>query len=263
MNKKKIKIKKILKKNRPIVCLTANNVYTAKILDGICDIVLTGDSLGMVVYGYNTTRNVSLEMIINHAKAVGTVIKKSIFVVDMPKGTYEKSIKTAVKNAKRIIKSSGCDAVKLEGGVKVSKIIKGLVKKNISVMGHIGLQPQAISNPKKFKVIGKSNHQIKKVLHDLKSIESAGAFAVVLETVTEKLANTICKVAKIPVIGIGASNKCDGQILVTEDLLGLFDKTAKFVKKYDNLNLRIKRAVKNYFSDVIRRKFPSKKYIYK
>lgn len=262
MSKKISKIKKILKKRRPLVCLTANNAYTAKMLDGVCDIILTGDSLGMVVYGFNSTRNVTLEMMLNHAKAVGNVIKKSIFIVDMPKGTYENSIKIAVKNAKKIIKTSGCDAVKLEGGAKISNIIKGLVKKNIPVMGHIGLQPQAISSPNKYKVVGKTKHQTTKVLNDLKSIENAGAFSVVLETVTQKLANTICKVSKIPVIGIGASNKCHGQILVTEDLLGLFDKTPKFVKKYDNFKARALRAIKNYHVDVVKRKFPGKKNIY-
>ena len=254
-------IKKILKK-RPLVCLTANNIYMAKILDDICDIILTGDSLGMVVYGYKTTRKVSLDMMINHAKAVGKGIKKSIFVVDMPKGTYEKSPKTAFKNAKKIKKMSGCDAVKIEGGAKISRIIKTLVKKNISVMAHIGLQPQKITSSKKYKVVGKSQNEIKKIINDLKAVEKAGAFSVVLESVTENLANIICKISKIPVIGIGASNKCDGQILVTEDLLGLFDKTPKFVKKYENLRAKIRGAVKQYCIEVSNRKFPGKKNIY-
>jgi len=160
------------------------------------------------------------------------------------------------------MKETHCDGIKLEGGQNMFETVKYLTDRSIPVMGHIGLQPQAISNPNKYKVIGKSKSQIQKVINDLKSIENAGAFSVVLETVTQNLANTICKVSKIPVIGIGASNKCHGQILVTEDLLGLFDKTPKFVKKYDNFKARALRAIKNYHADVVKRKFPGKKNIY-
>ena len=257
MKKIKLIIKKILK-NRPLVCLTANNIYTAEILDDICDIILVGDSLGMVVYGESTTSKVTLDMMINHGKAVRKAIKKSIMVVDMPKGTYEKSTALALKNAKKIKKITNCDALKLEGGSKIAKTIKVLVRNNISVMSHIGLQPQKILNKKNYKVLGKTNKQQRNIINDLISVEKAGSFAVVLESVTEDLAKKINKISKIPVIGIGASNNCDGQILVTEDLLGLFNKKPKFVKTYENLRIRIKKAAKKYFRDVTRGNFPNK-----
>ena len=256
------KIELILKK-RPLVCLTANNVYIAEILDSFCDIILVGDSLGMVVYGEDRTNKVSLEMMINHGKAVRKGIKKSMLVIDMPKSTYESSPSLALKNAKKIKKITKCDAIKLEGGAKISKVIKLLVKNKIPVMSHIGLQPQKISIKKKFKVLGRSQVEEKKIIKDLKSIESAGSFSVVLESVTESLANKISKISKIPVIGIGASNTCDGQILVTEDLLGLTYRSPKFAKKYINLRTKIEEAVKKYSKDVINRKFPGKNNIYK
>ena len=256
------KIKLILKK-KPLVCLTANNIYTAEILDDICDIILVGDSLGMVVYGDSRTNKVSLDMMINHGKAVRKGIKKSLMVVDMPKGTYENSTSLALKNAKKLKKLTNCDALKLEGGYKIIKLIKILVKNNIPVISHIGLQPQKISNKKDFKVLGKTMKEENKIMNDLLAVEKAGSCAVVLESVTENLAKKINKISKIPVIGIGASKHCDGQILVTEDLLGLFKKVPKFVKKYENLRFKIKRAVKKYCSDVVKNKFPSKNNIYR
>ena len=256
------KIKLILKK-RPLVCLTANNIYTAEILDNICDIILVGDSLGMVVYGESGTNKVSFDMMINHGKAVRKGIKKSLMVVDMPKGTYEGSTSLALKNAKKLKKLTNCDALKLEGGYKIIKLIKILVKNNIPVISHIGLQPQKISNKKDFKVLGKTMKEENKIMNDLLAVEKAGSCAVVLESVTENLAKKINKISKIPVIGIGASKHCDGQILVTEDLLGLFKKVPKFVKKYENLRFKIKRAVKKYCSDVVKNKFPSKNNIYR
>ena len=262
MKKIKLILKKILK-NRPLVCLTANNFYTAEILDGICDVILVGDSLGMVVYGESRTNKVSLDMMINHGRAVRKGVKKSLMVVDMPKGTYENSISVALKNAKKIKKLTNCDALKLEGGFKIKKIIKILVKNNIPVMSHIGLQPQKISIKKKFKVLGKTNKEEIKIINDLASVEKAGSFAVVLESVTENLAKKINKISKIPVIGIGASKNCDGQILVTEDLLGLSNKIPKFVKKYENLRAKIKRAVKKYYTEVVKGSFPSKNNIYR
>ena len=256
------KIKLILKK-RPLVCLTANNIYTAEILDNICDIILVGDSLGMVVYGESRTNKVTLDMMINHGKAVRKGIKKSLMVVDMPKGTYEKSIPLALKNAKKIIKLTNCDALKLEGGFKINKLIKILVKNNIPVMSHIGLEPQKISSNKKFKILGKKNVEKRKIINDLKSVEGAGSFAVVLESVTENLAIKINKISRIPVIGIGASKNCDGQILVTEDLLGFFDRSPKFVKRYENLRAKIKNAAKKYYQEVLNGNFPSKNNIYR
>ncbi len=262
MKRIKLILKKILNK-RPLVCLTANNTYTAEILDEICDIVLVGDSLGMVVYGEDTTNKVSLNTMINHGKAVRKGIRKSLLIIDMPKGTYEKSSSLALKNAKKIIKMTKCDGLKLEGGSKVSKTVKILVKNKIPVMSHIGLQPQKISNKKKYKVLGRNTLEEEKIIKDLLSVEKAGSFSVVLESVTENLANKVNKISKIPVIGIGASSKCDGQILVTEDLLGLLSKSPKFVKNYENLRVKIKKAVKKYYRDVVSRKFPGKYNIYK
>ena len=253
---------KKLSKHKPLVCLTANNTFIAKILDNFCDIILVGDSLGMVVYGEKTTQKVSIDMMINHGIAVRRGIKKSLLVVDMPRGTYEKSSSLALKNAKKIKKLTKCDALKLEGGSKISKTIKILVRNKIPVMSHIGLQPQKISNYKKYKVLGRLIKEEKKIINDLKSVEQAGSFSVVLESVTENLANKINKISKIPVIGIGASNKCDGQILVTEDLLGLLNKSPKFAKNYENLKSKIAKAVKKYSRDVIKRNFPSKNYTY-
>jgi len=261
MIKNNLLLKKI-SKHKPLVCLTANNTYTAEIIDEFCDIVLVGDSLGMVVYGEKTTKKVNLEMMINHSRAVRKGIKKSILVVDMPKGTYENSPSIALKNAKKIIKFTGCDALKLEGASKIIKTIKMLVKNKIPVMSHIGLQPQNISTPKQYKVLGRSYKEEKKIIDDLKTVEKAGSFSVVLESVTENLAIKINKISKIPVIGIGASNKCDGQILVTEDLLGLLDRSPKFAKNYENLRSKIRKAVKKYCTDVINRNFPSKNNIY-
>ena len=262
MKRIKLILNRILKK-RPLVCLTANNIYIAKILDNICDIILVGDSLGMVVYGESRTNKVTLDMMINHGKAVRRGVKKSLMIVDMPKGTYEKSPSQALKNAKKIKKLTNCDALKLEGGSKIIKLIKILVKNNIPVMSHIGLQPQKISNKKKFKVLGKTNLEERKIINDLISVQKGGSFAVVLESVTENLAKKINKISKIPVIGIGASKNCDGQILVTEDLLGFFDKSPKFVKRYENLRSKIEKAAKKYYHDVLNGNFPSKNNIYK
>ncbi len=256
------KIKLILKK-KPLVCLTANNTYTAEIIDNYCDIVLVGDSLGMVVYGENSTNKVTLDMMISHGKAVRKGIKKSIMVVDMPKGTYEKSSLLALKNAKKLKKLTRCDALKLEGGSKIIKSIKILKKNNIPVLSHIGLQPQKIFNKKKFKVLGKKISEERNVVKDLVSVQKAGSFAVVLESVTQNLSKKINKISKIPVIGIGASKNCDGQILVTEDLLGLFKKSPKFVKRYENLRNKIQIAVRKYRNDVVKRTFPGKNNIYK
>ena len=260
------RIKLILKKKlnkRPLVCLTANNTYTAEILDGICDIVLVGDSLGMTVYGEETTNKVSLDMMINHGKAVRKGIKKSLLFIDMPKGTYEKSSLLALRNAKKIMRLTNCDGLKLEGGSNISKILKILVKNKIPIISHIGLQPQKIFNKKKFKVLGKTKTEEIKIINDLLSVEKSGSFAVVLESVTENLAKKINKISKIPIIGIGASKDCDGQILVTEDLLGLLVKSPKLAKKYENFRLKIKQAVKKYFKDVVKGTFPGKNNIYR
>ena len=260
--KKNNKIKIFCKQRRPLVCLTAYNKHMATIVDPFCDLVLVGDSLAMVLYGETSTNNISLQTMIEHGKSVVKGCSKSIVIVDMPKGTYEASAKLALKNAKKVLKETGCDGVKLEGGVKISNSIKLLVKNKIAVMGHIGLMPQQVKDPKNYKVKGRSLEESKLIINDLKAVEKAGAFSVVIEAVTEKLANNLTKLSKIKTIGIGASKKCDGQILVTEDLLGFFSKNAKFVKKYADISGFISKAIKKFKSDVIKRKFPSKKNVY-
>ena len=257
----KITIKKILQKKNdtPITCLTAYSKNTAKIADKYCDIILVGDSLGMVLYGMKTTRDVKIETMILHAKAVKKFAKKSLVVFDMPYKTYTNKL-IAYNNAKRVIKLTKCDAIKLEGGIKIVNIIKYLVKKGIPVVGHVGLMPQTSIN---FKVKGKNFVQKKKILKDALAISNSGAFAIIIECVVENLARKITKSVSIPTIGIGASRYCDGQILVTEDMLGLSDFSPKFVKQYTNLNKIMEKSIKNYVKDVKMRRFPSFKNVYK
>tara|TARA_Y100000590_G_scaffold460128_1_gene618751 strand:+ start:26 stop:805 length:780 start_codon:yes stop_codon:yes gene_type:complete len=256
----KITIKNILKKKNkiPITCLTSYSKATAQILDKDCDIVLVGDSLGNVLYGMKSTKNVSIETMILHGKTVRNFVKKSLVVVDMPYKTYENKF-SAYKNAKKIIKTTKCDAVKLEGGKKISKIIKYLVDRRINVMGHIGLLPQSSTN---FKPKGKSFSQKNKILKDALSISNSGVFAMVLECVVKDLAKKITKIVPVPTIGIGSSKFCDGQVLVTDDILGLSDLSPKFVKRYSNIKKIIKKSVKNYVKDVKLRRFPSNKNSY-
>ena len=257
----KVTIEKIYKKKgkQPIVCLTAYTKNVAKIADKYCDIILVGDSLGMVLYGMKTTRSVKIETMILHAKAVKDASKKSLVVFDMPYKTYTNKF-NAYKNAKKVIKLTKCDAVKLEGGKKISKIVNFLVKKGIPVLGHVGLLPQTSRN---FKARGNSFIERKKILKDAIAISNSGAFAIIIECVVERLAKEITKNILIPTIGIGASRHCDGQILVTEDLLGLSDFSPKFVKQYGNLNKSIEKCVKNYIKDVKMKRFPFTKNVYK
>ena len=257
----KTTIKKILKKKDklPIVCLTAYTRNIAKIADKYCDMILVGDSLGMVLYGMKTTRNVKIETMILHAKTVKETARKSLVVFDMPYKTYTNKF-IAYKNAKMVIKLTKCDAVKLEGGKRISKIVNFLVKKGIPVLGHVGLLPQTSRN---FRTRGKSLTERKKILKDAIAISNSGAFAIIIECVVEKLAKEITKSILIPTIGIGASKYCDGQILVTEDLLGLSDFSPKFVKQYANLNKSIENCIKSYVKDVKMKRFPFAKNVYK
>ncbi len=257
----KITIKKILKKKgkSSIVCLTAYTINVAKIADKYCDIVLVGDSLGMVLYGMKSTRNVKIETMIQHAKAVKKVCTKSLVIFDMPYKTYTNKF-IAYKNAKKVIKLTNCDAIKLEGGKKITKIVNFLVKKGIPVLGHVGLLPQTSRN---FKARGRSSNEKKIILNDAISISNSGAFAIIVECVIERLARQITKNVAIPTIGIGSSRYCDGQILVTEDLTGLSDFSPKFVKQYANLNKLIEKCVKNYAKDVKMKRFPFAKNVYK
>mgnify|MGYP001333248250 CR=1 FL=1 len=249
------KIKKIIsKKNKSkIVCLTAYSKNMTKILDKYVDIILVGDSMANVLYGHKNTHKITLNTILEHTLSVKMGIKKSLLVVDMPKGSYQSKI-SAVKNANIILKKTRCDAVKLESNKKNFKIIKTLVNKKIPVMGHIGYTPQF---KKKFKIEGQSMTTAKKLLDEAKYIQQAGAFAVVLECLSPKAAKLITKELDIPTIGIGSSLHCDGQILVTDDMLGISGFYPKFVKKYINLDRIIEKAVKKYTRDVKLRKFPS------
>ena len=259
-NNKKITIKNIIKKKgrQKITCLTCYSKSVAEILDKHCDIILVGDSLGMVLYGFKSTKKVTIDTMILHAKSVKQGVKKSLVVVDMPFKTYSNKI-IAYKNAKKIIRSTKCDAVKLEGGRSIVKTIKYLVKKGIPVMGHIGLLPQYAGT---FKVQGKNNFQSKKIINDALAISKSGAFAVVIECVVENLARHITNIIAIPTIGIGASQYCDGQVLVTDDMIGLSSFYPKFVKRYSKVRNVIKKSVIKYCNDVKNKKFPSKKNTY-
>jgi len=254
------KIKKLLsKKNKSkIVSLTAYSKNIASILDNYCDIVLVGDSLGSVLYNYKSTRQVTLDMMIEHSKSVRMGVKKALMVVDMPHNTY-RNPKEALKNAKKIISKTKCDAVKLEGGKKIYNSIQTLVKNKIPVMGHLGLLPQS---DKTFKFKGKKKSERENILKDAKLLERAGVFSIVLECVETSLAKHVTKQINIPTIGIGASNNCDGQILVFDDLIGLNPINARFVKKYANIHKQIKNAVSNYSKEVRKAQFPAKKYSY-
>ena len=252
MNKKIIKI--LLKKNKSkIVSLTAYSSSVAKILDKFLDIVLVGDSMANVLYGHKNTHKITLKNIVEHTLSVRKGIKKSLLVVDMPKGSYN-NIKSAKKNAKFLMHETACDAVKIESNKKNFEIIKKLVRSNIPVMGHIGYTPQF---KKKFRIEGQTIIEEKKLLKEAMLIEKAGAFSIVLECLSPKAAKLITNQLKIPTIGIGSSMFCDGQILVTDDMLGLSGFYPKFVKKYANLNRIIEKAVKKYTRDVKLKKFPS------
>ena len=249
----------INKKNKTkIVSLSAYSKNIADILDKFCDIVLVGDSLGSVLYNYNSTRQVSLKTMIEHSKSVRLGVKKSLMVVDMPHNTY-RNPREAIRNAKQIMSKTKCDAVKLEGGKKIHKTIKTLIKNNIPVMGHLGLLPQS---DKSFRFKGKKALERDKIIKDSKLLEKAGVFSIVLECIETSLAKSITQNIKVPTIGIGASNYCDGQILVFDDLIGLNPTNFRFVKKYSNIIKEISKAVSNYSKDVKKRKFPSKKNSY-
>ena len=254
------KLKKIIsKKNKTkIVSLTAYSKNVASILDHYCDIILVGDSLGSVLYNYKSTRKVSLDMMIEHSKSVRMGIKKALMVVDMPHNTYRNS-KEALKNAKKIMSKTKCDAVKLEGGKKVYEIIKTLIKKKIPVMGHLGLLPQS---DKTFKFKGKKKSERDRILRDALLLEKAGVFSIVLECVETSLAKLVTHNIKVPTIGIGASKYCDGQILVFDDLIGLNPMNYRFVKKYTNIRNEISKVVLNYSKEVRKLKFPNKKNSY-
>ena len=254
------KIKKIQnKKNKSkIVCLTAYSKNFAEEVDKYVDIVLVGDSLGSVLYNYPSTKKVTLTEMINHSKSVRLGIKKSLMVVDMPYKTYETK-NLALKNAKKIIKETKCDAVKLEGGKKVIKQIKFLIKNNIPVMGHLGLLPQS---SKKFKSKGKTNKEANQLIKESKLLQECGVFAIVLECVKTPIAKRVSRNLNIPTIGIGSSVHCDGQVLVTDDLIGLNQTKIKFVKQFLNVKKYINAGLRKYASEVRSKKYPTKKHSY-
>ena len=255
------KIKKIIKKKNKskIICLTAYSKNVAEAIDPYTDIILIGDSLGSVLYNYKTTRNVTLHTMIEHSKSARQGIKKSLMVVDMPYKTYQ-SKNDALRNAKKIVKQTKCDAIKLEGGYSVSKVIGHLVKNKIPVMGHLGILPQSVKG--KFKFKGKKIKERNKIFNDAKLLQDKGVFSIVLECVETTLAKQITKSLKIPTIGIGSSHHCDGQVLVLDDLIGLNETKIKFVKKFGNIKKNIRKAVNKFKKEVLGKKYPTKKYSY-
>ncbi|MDB9795809.1 3-methyl-2-oxobutanoate hydroxymethyltransferase [Pelagibacteraceae bacterium] len=259
MNKIK-KIKQIInsKNKKPLVCLTAYSKPFAKILDKYCDIVLVGDSLATAMLGMKNTHNISIETMIQHSISVKSNLKNALCVVDMPANSY-KTIKQAKKNAKLIFKKSKCDAVKVECNGKNYDIIKSIIDIGIPVMGHIGFTPQYF---KRFKVQGIVERDQKKLLEQASKNQDAGVFSIVVECVSEPIAKAITKSLRIPTIGIGSSAYCDGQILVTDDMLGLSGFYPRFVKKFANLNKIIEMGVKKYRKAVLNTKFPNKKNTY-
>ena len=255
------KIKKILKKKNKtkILCLTAYSKNFAAEIDKYADITLVGDSLGSVLYNYDSTTKVTLRNMIDHSRSVRLGVKKSLMVVDMPHNTY-KSKSSAYKNAKKIFKETKCDAVKLEGGKKIINQINYLIKKKIPVMGHLGLLPQTAKG--KFKSKGGSASETKQLIRDARLLQKSGVFAIVIECVKSSTAKLITKSIKIPTIGIGSSVHCDGQVLVTDDLIGLNDTKIRFVKKFINIKKYINIGLKKFSKGVKLKKYPTKKYSY-
>jgi 3-methyl-2-oxobutanoate hydroxymethyltransferase len=250
------------KNKQKISVLTAYTHPIAKILDGEVDMILVGDSLGMVLYGMDSTLTVTLDMMIEHGKAVTRAAKKSLVVVDMPFGSYQENPAQAFRNAARIISETNCQAVKLEGGVEMAETIRFLVDRGIPVVGHIGLEPQSFNVYGGYRIQGKDKNSEDSLIQDAKALEKAGCFAIVLEGIKKTAADKITKAIKIPTIGIGASVQCDGQVLVTDDMLGLFEQSPKFVKHYADIKKIILKAVKSYTTEVSSKKFPGEENCY-
>ncbi|MGZ3305977.1 MAG: 3-methyl-2-oxobutanoate hydroxymethyltransferase [Asticcacaulis sp.] len=246
----------------PLVCLTAYTAPMAEILDPHCDILLVGDSVGMVLHGLPNTIGVTMEMMSLHGQAVMRGARKAFVVVDMPFGSYEASPETAFANAVRLLKETGAQAVKLESGPAVAATIRYLTDRGIAVVGHVGLRPQAVNAEGGFRAKGRTSQERERVLAEARDTDAAGAFAIVVEGVAEDLAGEITRAVTVPTIGIGASNACDGQILVTDDMLGLFDWTPKFVRHYADLRRQIGAAAAAYAEDVRARGFPAQEETY-
>lgn len=246
----------------PIVCLTSYHAHTARIIDAYCDVILVGDSLGMVMHGLETTVPVTLDMMILQALAVMRGSRRALVVVDMPFGSYEASKEQAFASAARVMKETGCGAIKLEGGRRMAETIAFLVERGVPVMGHVGLTPQAINTIGSFRAQGRDPSDWAPIEADARAVADAGAFAVVLEAIAEPLGRSITQAIVIPTIGIGASVACDGQVLVLEDMLGLSARVPKFVKRFGDLGPAIERAVKGYAQEVQARRFPGPEHVY-
>ncbi|WP_421723248.1 3-methyl-2-oxobutanoate hydroxymethyltransferase [Bauldia sp.] len=247
----------------PIVALTSYHAHTARIIDPFVDFILVGDSLGMVMHGYETTIPVTVDMMVLQGRAVMRGASESLVVVDLPFGSYEESREQAFRTAARVMKETGCGAIKLEGGARMADTIGFLVERGIPVMGHVGLTPQSFNTIGGFKVQGRDPAAADSIRDDAKAVTDAGAFAVVVEAVVEPLARSITDAITVPTIGIGASPACDGQILVLEDMLGLSDWTPKFVQTFGNLSTHIEGAVRDYADAVKSGAFPSMDHVYK
>lgn len=246
----------------PIVCLTAYDAPTAALVDEFCDLILVGDSLGMVVHGLPSTVGVTLDMMIMHGQAVMRTAHRSLVVVDLPFGSYEDSVETAFKSASRVMMETGCQAVKIESGSYAANTIAYLVERGIPVMSHVGLRPQSMNVLGGFRARGRSVEIADEIIANAIAAAEAGSFAVVVEGVSEELANRVTEAVSIPTIGIGASAQCDGQILVTPDMLGLFDRVPKFVKKYGSQLEATREAISQYAADVTDRSFPGEANLY-
>lgn len=248
---------------QPIVMLTAYTMRMAQLLDPHCDMLLVGDSLGQVIYGLPSTIPVTIDMMCAHGAAVVRGSWHALVGVDMPFGSYEASFEQAFKSASRIMKETGCAAVKLEGGEAMAPTIEFLTHRGIPVIGHVGLTPQAVNVLGGYGARGREKHEAKKIIADARAIDEAGAFCIVVEGVLEEIAADITRSVKAPIIGIGASAECDGQVLVTDDLLGMFERTPRFVKRYDDLAARIGEAVSAYANEVRARSFPTPEQTYR
>jgi 3-methyl-2-oxobutanoate hydroxymethyltransferase len=246
----------------PIVMLTSYHAHTARILDQYCDAILVGDSLGMVMHGLETTVPVTLEMMILQGLAVMRGSKQALVVVDLPFGSYEASKEQAFATAARILKETGCGAIKLEGGQRMAETIRFLSERGVPVMGHVGMTPQSVNTMGGFRAQGRDPADWGPITADARAVTEAGAFAVVLEAIAEPLAAQITREISIPTIGIGASPACDGQVLVLEDMLGLSPWTPKFVKRFTTLGPAIETAVASYAAEVKSRRFPGPEHVY-
>ncbi len=245
------------KGGEPLVCLTAYTAPMAEMLDDDCDVLLVGDSLGMVLHGMPDTVGVTLEMMILHGRAVMRGSRRAMVVIDMPFGSYEAGPEAAYANAVRVLKETGAQGVKVESGPTVAETVAYLTRRGIPVMGHVGLRPQAVLVEGGFKAKGRTDEERARVLDEARAVAEAGVFSIVIEGVAEAVAREITGLVDVPTIGIGASAACDGQILVTDDMLGVFAWTPKFVRRYAALREEIGRAVRSYAEDVRARRFPA------